>query len=247
MEHANLEEYADPLLYDAENPSFEPQGPFYLALAQRLGGPVLELGCGTGRLAIPLARHGVEMTGLDVHPGMLARARLKAAELPIRWIEADARHFQMTTRFNLIVAAAGVFQHFLERADLEAMLARVRAHLAPGGCFAFDLYLPQTRVDEETEREWFSYTASDGREVQVSGVVRYDPLRQLQLETARRRWRDVAGREVDFTAPLVLRYFFPEETEALLDANGFTVLDRYGDWDASPPAAESPTTIYVCR
>ena len=82
-EHNNLVEYEDPILYDCETHHFEPVGPFYLALAQRFGGSVLELGCGTGRYTIPLAQAGVEMTGLDIMPPMLERARQKAKGLPI--------------------------------------------------------------------------------------------------------------------------------------------------------------------
>jgi 2-polyprenyl-3-methyl-5-hydroxy-6-metoxy-1,4-benzoquinol methylase len=62
----NLEEYADPEIYDLENREFEPDGPFSLGFATKLKGPVLELGCGTGRVTIPLAQHGVDMTGLDL-------------------------------------------------------------------------------------------------------------------------------------------------------------------------------------
>ena len=65
-ESENHSEYDDPSSYDLENPDFEPEGPFYLALAQAAGGAVLELGCGTGRFTIPLARAGVLITGLDV-------------------------------------------------------------------------------------------------------------------------------------------------------------------------------------
>jgi 2-polyprenyl-3-methyl-5-hydroxy-6-metoxy-1,4-benzoquinol methylase len=82
MIEENLIEYADPQIYDLENSAFEPDGPFLLEIAGRAGNPVLELGCGTGRLTIPMAQAGVEITGLDVVPGMLERARGKAAICP---------------------------------------------------------------------------------------------------------------------------------------------------------------------
>jgi SAM-dependent methyltransferase len=69
--HENLDEYVDPTFYDQENNEFEPDGPFYLALAQQFGGSVLDLGCGTGRVTIPLAQRGIDMTGLDLARQML--------------------------------------------------------------------------------------------------------------------------------------------------------------------------------
>jgi SAM-dependent methyltransferase len=127
----DLSEYADPVLYDSENTAFEPDGPFYLDLARQAGGPVLELGCGPGRLTIPLAREGLDITGLDVTAGMLARAQAQAGALPIRWVEADARAFRLGRRFGAVLATGGLFQHMLGRADQEALLACVREHLAP--------------------------------------------------------------------------------------------------------------------
>ena len=73
IDHTNLEDYEDPVIYDLENKEFGPDGLFYQSLAQQVQGPVLELGCGTGRVTIPLAQSGIDMTGLDVVPGMLAR------------------------------------------------------------------------------------------------------------------------------------------------------------------------------
>jgi SAM-dependent methyltransferase len=128
--HDNLAEYDDPAIYDQETPSFEPDGPFYLALAQRFGGPVLELGCGTGRNTIPLARRGVDITGLDLAPRMLEHARRKAPDLPITWIESDVRSFHLGGRFRFIFESGATFQHLLARPDQEAMLARVREHIS---------------------------------------------------------------------------------------------------------------------
>ena len=107
----NLADYGDPIIYDQENSSFEPDGPFFLKMAQQVDGPVLDLGCGSGRIAIPLAQKGVDITGLDVVPGLLAQAKRKAENLPIRWVEADGRDFQLGQQFDFIFSAGCVFQH----------------------------------------------------------------------------------------------------------------------------------------
>jgi SAM-dependent methyltransferase len=245
---SNLEEYIDPERYDMETHQFEPDGSFLLALAQQLGGPVLELGCGTGRLAIPLAQHGIDMTGLDIVPGMLARAKQKAGDLPIAWVEADARAFQLGRKVRLIFDNGAAFMHVLARTDHEAILACVREHLDTDGRYVLCVSMLQpTQMTDKEEREWFSYVDHQGCEVRVSGTERYDLVRQIYHEDAVRRWRDEAGQEVIRHAPLARRIFFPPELEALLHYNGFTVLDRYGSWDASPLTNESHTMIFVCK
>lgn len=244
----NLAEYAHPNLYDLENSDFGPQGPFYQALAAQTGGPVLELGCGTGRITIPLAQAGIAITGLDIVPGMLERARQKAGDLPVQWVEADVRHFRLDARFRLIFGTSGVFQHMLTRADQEALLSSVRDHLAPDGLFAVDVALPQLVAgsDSAEEQPWFSYQDERGRTVQVSGTNRYDPATQINVETAVRRWRGDDGREQVHRAPLALRFFTPEELTALLRESGFTIVALYGDYDRSPLGSESGTAIAVC-
>jgi SAM-dependent methyltransferase len=244
----NLAEYADPVLYDLENVPFEPDGPFLLDLAQRQGGPALELGCGTGRITIPLAQNGVDITGLDVVPAMVARARHKAGDLPIRWVVADARGFHLGQLFQLIFETGSVFQHVLERSDQEAYLACVRRHLAPGGLFVVGVMFPHPGqlASVEAEQEWFSYDGPEGQEVRVSGTEAYDPLRQVKLETAIRRIASPDGNETVHVAPLRLRYTFPQEMEALLDRSGFEVKERYGGPDRSPLTGESRFMVSVC-
>jgi SAM-dependent methyltransferase len=246
---ANLVEYAHPNLYDLENRDFAPQGPFYLGLARRAAGPALELGCGTGRITIPIAQQGIPISGLDAVPGMLAAARAKAAGLPIEWIEADVRSFQIPAQFSLIFGTTGIFQHMLERADQEALLERVRAHLAPGGYFAFDIHFlhPEAIIQMPEEQDWFSYDDARGQKVRVSGTCHYDLIRQVWVETAYRHWQDESGQAQTHKAPLALRFFFPQELEALLHYNGFTVVEQYGDYDGSPLTADSKSMIYICQ
>jgi SAM-dependent methyltransferase len=249
IDHTNLEDYMDPIIFDAENDHFDPDGPFYLSLIQQISGEVLELGCGTGRLTIPLAERGIDITGVDVVPEMLARARSKAGDLPIQWVEADVRDFHLGKQFNLIYAPGSVFEHLLDRKDQEAMLANVCEHLADDGVFVVAIRFPQSRAMDNVaeEQDWFAYEDENGRSVRVSGTDAYDPVRQIRHETAYRRWLDAEGKEVTRRARLALRFVFPQEMEALLHYNGLTVLHRYGDWVSSPLTHESAQIIYVCE
>lgn len=248
-EHNNLVEYSDPDHYDLENPDFEPDGPFILELAQELGGSVLELGCGTGRVTIPLAQSGVQIVGVDVVPGMVELARQKSVDLPIEWIVADARDFHLGRKFKLIFESGSVFHHMLTREDQEAYLARVREHLEDDGCMVVNLFFPHPHrlTNSPAEEDWFTVQRPDGSEVRVSGCDHYDELRQVRTETAHRRWTDAHGETVERVAPLSLRYVFPQEMETLLHYNGFEVVERYGGPDRSPLTNESSALIYVCR
>jgi SAM-dependent methyltransferase len=257
----NLIEYTDPIIYDLENATFESDGPFYLSLARETcplsnevtGLPLLELGCGTGRIAISLAREGFDVTGLDIMPEMLQRAREKARgkdglpDIPVRWVQADARNFQLAKKFGLIYEPGAVFQHVHERASHEAILARVREHLLPEGRFALSTLFPSLDLmADEEEHEVWTYPHPDGYTVHVSFSGHYDRVRQVKTETAIRRWTNLDGQVVVRTAPLALRYFFPQELEALLHYNGFQVLEKYGDFDRNPLTEESHQIVYVC-
>jgi len=248
-EKDNFEEYADPEIYDLENRDFEPDGLFILDYARRLNGPVLELGCGTGRVTIPLAQNGVDITGLDVVKGMIERGKLKAGDVPVRWVIQDARSFRLEQSFCLIFEAGNVFQHLLARVDQEAFLACVRHHLEDEGRFIFTLMFPHADMltSVETEKEWFCYENLSGQEIRVSGTEYYDPVRQVKLETAYRRWRTADGQDIVRIAPLSLRYIFPQEMEGLLHYNGFQVMELYGDWDKNPLTETSRMMVIVCK
>lgn len=248
IDHDNLADYTDPLLYDRENADEEPIGSFLLKLAQQTNGPILELGCGTGRFALYLARHGYTVTGLDVVPGMLARARQKAGSLPVRWVEADARQFQLSEKFSFIFEVGAMFEHLLNRPDQELFLANVRRHLTENGRFLLSAVFtkPAYMTSSDEEEDWFEYEAGDGRLIKVSGITSYDAVNQVRHETANRRWQDDAGATITRTAPLALRSYFPQELENLLHYNGFHVEARYGNWDFSLLTADSPMLIFLC-
>lgn len=250
MSLTNLAEYIDATTYDLEHPRMGPEGPFYLEFARQASGPVLELGCGTGRLTIPFAREGVDMVGLDVMPQMLAQGQAKAQGLPIRWVEADVRSFQLETQFELIFTTGFVFHHLLNRADQEAMLSRVREHLSPKGQFVIDIWFlpPTTMVDVPEEVEWTGNTHvnEQGQKVTVSGTEHYDTLKQIWHLAIYRRWSDADGEQNVRRTKLAYRYIFPQEMEALLHYNGLRVVSRYGDWERGPVTDKSQCHIYVC-
>jgi SAM-dependent methyltransferase len=256
LDHDNLEEFADPINYDKQDSS-DVGVEFYSSLAKEIGGPVLEIACGTGRVTIPIARLGFSVTGLDIVPAMLDQARSKSAGLPARWVDGDARTFDLGERFRLIFMTGNAFQAFVTNVEQANLLQRVHAHLENEGWFAFETrnpLFPNTEISEgffvpletNTEEEhWPSSVNVNGHEVRVSTTRLYDHVGQILHLISYKRWYE-AGKEHTKTTRTALRYTFPQELTALLHYNGFTLLRQFGDWDLKPLTATSPSIISVC-
>jgi SAM-dependent methyltransferase len=247
--------YNDGAEYDRANGLTGPEIPFYLGLAHEVGGPVLDLACGTGYLTIPLAEAGFTVTGVDFAPAMLEHAQRKAADLPIRWVRADCRTLDLGEQFRLITMTGNAIQEgFLTRADMEGLFGAARRHLLPGGLFAFEtrfprpseLLTPEALSGEWSEETpWREYENAHGQMVTETSQQRYDAIRQVVEYLLHSRWQE-DGREQTLTDRTSLRLIFPQEMEALLHYNGFTVRDAFGDWDRQPMTGSSPRMIYVC-
>lgn len=257
IDHSNLEEYSDAADYDLKDTNGVGVA-FYSALAEETGGPVLEIACGTGRVAIPVARKGFAVTGLDIVPGMLEQARRKSVALPTRWVEGDGRTFDLGEQFRLIYLTGNAFQAFLTNADQQALLGRVQVHLHDEGLFAFETRNPLFTEphskegqfvkleSREEEDECPPYVDGNGREVRVSKTRVYDHVAQILHWTTYRRWKVGAVEQTKVTR-IALRYTFPQELAALLYYNGFNIERQYGDWNLEPLDAASRSIIVVCR
>ncbi len=126
--------YTDPRLaacYDSANPH-DPADDFYLALAGAAPKTILDMGCGTGRLAVALAERGHRVTGADPSAGMMRVARNRAGGERVTWVDSDSASLALETRFDLIIMTGHVFQVFLEDDEVRATLRNLRRHLAPG-------------------------------------------------------------------------------------------------------------------
>ena len=250
IDHDNLEDFRDPETYDVEDAGYEEDYPLTAQWARKQGGPLLDLGCGTGRMALRLAAEGYEVTGVDITPEMLARARQKAAaqSLSIEWVLADARAFRLEQQFSFIYMLENVWQFFLTRADQEAMLARVREHLLPGGCFLFCTRNPSPRnLQEVRHPEGKLYALPDGGQLVTAEEQSYDPMTQIQHYIRHLTFRHPGGQQEERALRVALRYVYPQEMEALLFYNGFEALACYGDWQQEPLTAASRAMIYVCQ
>ncbi len=238
--------YADPRLaacYDPLNP-LDPADAYYLALADDQPKTTLDMGCGTGRLAIALAERGHRVTGADPAAGMLRVARSRPGTERVRWVESNAADLALETRFDLIIMTGHVFQVFLDDDEVRATLRNLRRHLAPGGRLAFETRNPLV----EEWREWIPELTRE--RVTVPGIGAVDIH------------YDIAGTEGDrvtfethfrfapddtVVATTTLRFMSRDELAAFLYEAGFSDVTWYGDWDKSPISATSPEIIVVAR
>jgi SAM-dependent methyltransferase len=222
---------------------------FYRELARETGGPVLELGCGTGRVLAGLAAEGLACTGLDASPAMLAKARERVGEA-VRLVRGDMRDFDLAgERFALICSAFRAFQHLLSVDEQLRCLARVRAHLRPGGLFAFDVFKPRPDklVDDDAEEEEDLRFEQDGEQVVRLARVRRDPVAQtlrVHFRYERRRGDRVLG---DDHAAFTMRWFHRFELEHLMARAGFADVRILGDFDGSPIGPDSPAYVVLAR
>jgi SAM-dependent methyltransferase len=250
LDYDPLEGYRDPETYDLDDAGYDEDYPLTEQWARKLGGPLLDLACGTGTMALRFAQQGYEVTGVDIVPEMIAWAAQKAAAqaVSIEWVVADARTFRLEQRFPFIYMLGNAFQHFLTRADQEALLARVREHLSPGGCFLFCTRNPSPKnLLEARYAEPQQYMLPDGRQLISTEQQVYDPISQIQQYTFHEAWLHPDGRREEKTTRTALRYVYPQEMEALLFYNGFEALACYGNWQQEALTATSRLMIYLCQ
>ena len=244
--------YEDPSYYAKTYRSRTNDVLFYVERAQKARGAVLEYGCGNGRILLPTARAGVEITGVDLSEPMLAdlRERLTGEPADVRaritLRHGDMRSAKLKRRFELVTCPFNAFLHLYEREDVERFLARVREHLAPKGRFVFDVSVPDAQ--ELSRKPTKAYRTRPfvypgvGR-VRYGERFEYDPLRQILFVAM--EFEPESGAE-PFVTPLAHRQFYPQELQALLHYAGFDIEEAIGDFHGEPDP-ETRTMIYVCR
>ncbi len=232
---------------------------FFRDLALRAGGPVLELGCGTGRVTVPLAEAGISLVGLDRSRPMLDVAEARRRSLPsdvrrrLRFVEGDMRDFRLGRRFGLVFAAFRVFMALPDPADQRATLATIRRHVRPGGLLALDLFDPRLDLLVDASRSIREIAEGrhpvTGRLVRVTAEERVNDLVHQRF-TERWRFREIADdgtivREESET--LVLRWTFRHELHHLLELAGFEPVAEYSDYAGAPPAYGNEIIVVARR
>ncbi len=248
-----LAHYADPAYYSQCYQSRKQDVDYYVQLARRHGGPVLEYGCGNGRVTTALAQAGVEVWGVDYSRPMLddferqlaqSHAKLRALT---HLIHGDMRVVELEENFSLVLAPFNVMLHLYTRQDIEQFLAKVKRHLNPTGRFVGDVSIPQPSdlARKPTKRyraPKFQHPVTL-QEIGYSERFEYDPIRQLLLV-----WMEFVPEDGSepWVIPLTHRQFFPCELEAYLHHAGFTSINFTADFSEQPLDAYSDSLVFEC-
>ncbi len=239
-------------LYDLFYADFREDLDMYLGFAERTGGSILEIGSGTGRVALALVEAGHTVVGLELSDALRAVARHKAAEAQlidrVEFVAGDMRRFQLERHFGLIIAPLNTFLHNLTLEDQLATLACCKKHLRPGGLLVLDCFIPDP-----------AHAADDGRLIVQRSVVDRDTGQTAMLLLSRvTDWNqqlqeitylidrpDEHGHVQRAVLQTTFRFIFRHEMTLLLKLGGFDLKEVYGSYDLEPFESGSDKLIAV--
>ena len=259
---AGYEEYAFIAdLYDHVVPYRDrPDVAFFVEAAKESGGPVLEVGCGTGRVLIPTARAGIDIVGLDLSPHMLdvCRERLRREPEDVRsrvqLVQVNMRDFELGQAFRLVTTPFRPFQHLTTVDDQLSCLACIRRHLVKGGKLILDIFNPSLEglVRDNLGEEFGDepeFTTPDGRRVvRRHKIVSRDRFNQINDVALIYYVTHPDGREERLVHSFPMRYLFRFEAEHLLVRSGFEIEQVYADYNKSPYSSKYPgELIFVVK
>ena len=232
MKRVNI--YSLPALWDTISAEFGGEE-YFLEAAKKTGGPVLEIGSGTGRMIEALSKAGFECCGLDLSSEMV---RFASQKVPgAQFVEADMRDFDLGTRFNLIFSANNTMQYLQSTDDFLSALRALRRHLRPGGRVVFSIINPRPEriapLDEPLKAMSFKDPASD-REITIWETFEFDPDTRIGIT----RWEhhDRGEPVLAYEFPLVFRDH--DEVSELCRLGGFRIEQLDGDHSGSAFSAE---------
>lgn len=240
--------------YDLEYRSYSDDLAMYATLAARAGTRILELACGTGRVAIHLARAGFQVTGIDTSEAMLAIARERlAAEAPqirdrVFLVQADMRRFRLAGTFDLAIYAINSFMHLMTHQDQARSLKCVARRLREGGLLAADIFNPELSLYDSEGRMFYERTMSDdaaGASVIKMVSTAVDRPKQINRLTF---YYDETSRDGTIkrnTATITQHYLYRHEMEHLVRQAGYEIADVFGDLKMRPMSVSSPKMVFV--
>ncbi len=244
----------DPLadLYDLEY-AHNYDLPFWLALAERERGPVVEWGTGTGRLSLPLSEAGFDVTAVETSKAMIEKGHAKDSAANVEWIHGDMRSMRLGRRYRLGICAFNSFLCLQSQEDALAFLRNARKHLEPDGLLGIEVsaFSPEQLIEApgtSTLRHDFTRELSQGRSLERFSVSRYDTTSQLLRMRLFYELYDREGKLEDKRMhELAIRIVGRGELELMLRLAGFEVEAVYGGFEGEPFTPESDHLLALAR
>lgn len=204
------------------------------------GGPVLELGIGTGRVAIPLAARGVEVTGIELSADMLAQLRAKPGASSITAVEGDMAATRLNADFSLVCLVFNTITNLTTQEEQVSCFENAARHLRPGGRFVIENGVPGLR-QLPPGNPGVPFAVADD----YIGVDDYIDRTHRQISNSRHFYRQRDGTFREFSAPF--RYVWPSELDLMARIAGMTLEHRWATWDRTPFTNESASHVSVWR
>jgi SAM-dependent methyltransferase len=233
--------------YDAEHRELRDDIEFYVDLATEADGPVLEVGCGTGRVYLELLRAGVDADGIDRSAGMLDRLREKARDecLDPNVRRADVTAFEADREYALVVVPFRAFLHLTSLDEQRAALERIRESLAPGGRLAFNVFAPDFDVICDYSEEQEATFERDGEEYRMVSETTF--VDEVECVTREHRRLFDGDDELVAEQSFELHLAFKRELELLLEVTGFADWQVFGGFDRDELASTDQEMVWVAE
>ena len=242
--------YSFPDLYDEQYERYRDDLSFYAGLAEDYGGPVLELGAGTGRVSAALAAAGYQVTGVELSEAMLAKAKERLTQSglshQVTLQQGDMRSFDLGEHFPVVIAPFNALMHLYTLQSQDEAFARIRQHLHEDGVFACDLYNPDfARLETLRREEEWAHVGGENSDLFVYQSVD----RNKQIVTSRYYLDTVAadGTLTRRRLTLTQRYYTRFELERALTGAGFSHIRFYGNFDRRPYHRDEAHLIAVAK
>ncbi len=237
--------YNHPELYDACTGHKVDDIPFYVHWAQETDGAILELACGTGRVARSLLDRGFDYTGLDLSPVFIDHCKAKYPQG--QFIAGDMRSFQLDQQFDLIFIPFNSFLHLYNEDEMIQCLESVRSHLTETGRFLLDIFVPDPEFlyrDPNKKYKEMTITHPIGGKCTVWQKNRFDE----DSEVNHIHWFfDRGDGKTQDEYQFDMRMIYPDTMDRLLSESDFTIEEKWGDYDGEPFDETSLLQLYICK
>jgi SAM-dependent methyltransferase len=233
--------------------------PFYVELARHSGGPVLEIGCGTGRVLLAIAREGIAIEGVDNSKAMLGVLKKHLGAEPtsirdrVKLHEGDMRSFRLSATFPLVIIPFRPMQHMYTMEDQVAALKNAAGHLSDGGKLAFDVFYPKFEMipagigEEILELEWHLHGNPPKTVRRYFRKKSYDKIAQFFTATFLFRTYDGEKLVNEETEPLKMSYYTYPQMLGLFGVAGLEIVEQYGSFKKTPLDNQATEMIFVLK